>query len=259
MAIWKMAQIDPLVLQSPQAQQAFESAGWPTPKLRPMAPQQFMDTVPEGYQGSYGIDPLSGRPTGFKVTPENQWSDVINQLRAAKLKYELEQMGAIPGQQEQPPATPTPSPQSDKGGWWSNLWGGKTASAATPDALVAPPWAALIPATEKWLEPTSAPALQPTASPAPSMPTIPAPTGREQSLRAAMDTLRGRGIGVPMPRAAKSGRTATGTMAKYGKQWRSVAKEPATQQEFEQTVREMAKTDRQKAKAYYDRWVSKWQ
>ena len=35
--------------------------------------------------------------------------------------------------------------------------------------------------------------------------------------------------------------------------------EPATQEDFEQMVSQMAKTDRAAAKAYYDTWVKKWQ
>jgi hypothetical protein len=212
MKIWQMAQIDPLVLQAPQAEQAFKLAGWPKPTISPTEP----------------------------VAEEN-WDDALKQLRAAKLRFELEQMGAIPGEQQGPPATPTPA-EPDKPGWWSRLWGGRATPETTPtmnpNALVAPPWDELVPQGEKWLDPQRATGFAPTA-----------PTSRQQALQTTMDTLRDRGIGVPMPRAAKARKRVPAREVK----------EPATQQEFEQTVREMAKTDRQKAKAYYDKWVSKWQ
>ena len=39
----------------------------------------------------------------------------------------------------------------------------------------------------------------------------------------------------------------------------STQAEPQSQEQFEQTVSQMAKTDRAAAKAYYDTWVKKWQ
>lgn len=71
MIIWKMAQDDPLVLQSPEAQKTFRDAGLPLPKgnITQRTIAELMASVPKGSRATYNLDPRTGRPTNFRVSP----------------------------------------------------------------------------------------------------------------------------------------------------------------------------------------------
>ena len=270
--IFQLAQKDPLVLQTPQASQAFEKAGWPMPNMKSMTPEQLLAGVPKGHEASYGVDPMTGMTTGFKVTPQNRMLDAYRRasierpipLRGADGQTYLyfpvsgqtmsieDLASAVAGTQAAPQQAATAPAQPANPGWLSRLFGGGKATPQVPQ-----PTAGGVPQlgelASQWLAPNQSgafgPRPTPTAVPSPK-PVVSQPNASMQGLQSAMDEAKRLGIPVPMPGAGKRQKPTPAP---------TTAKEPATLEEFKQTVHEMAKTDRKRAKAYYEKWVSKWQ
>jgi len=263
--IFQLAQKDPLVLQTPQASQAFEKAGWPVPE---QASNLEAPTMLRGRKTYSQWSQATGQwePTDIE-TPRasaNEGWDKINQLlnmrKNAELAGNQPVIDAIDTALSQimPPATPEAEPatapaQPANPGWLSRLFGGGKATPQVPQ-----PTAGGVPQlgelASQWLAPNQSgafgPRPTPTAVPSPK-PVVSPPNASMQGLQSAMDEAKRRGIPVPSGRRPGNRRQAAPPAP--------AAKEPATQAEFEQAVKEMAKTDRKRAKAYYDKWVSKWQ
>lgn len=287
MKIWQMAQYDPLILQTAEATTAFQKAGWPLPKFAQTDISSFLGEQTGGL-GVTGFerDPLTGRVKSVRYgqppSPKmlrgrdyyHQWNPQTGQWEASSVQapqgnilneYLAETMGTgitlnewlrqrhtrmpapqpapVPPPAAAPALTPPPIPTP-------------TGIGAKADALVAPPWQAL---ADAWLTPDTFTGAIEAPSPAPRM-----SDGLANAIKTGGYVPTFRGFGPPSdvtrtPRSiAKAPAPAPAAPTTGGYKLEDYGM-PATQEEFERNVRELAKSDRQKAKAYYDRWASKWQ
>ena len=280
MRIWEMAQQDPLIMKDPRAQKIFNKAGWPLPTITPEkeSPQDElarlrMIQLYDELAADGVIDRYKGGKAGLpspEETPQPSGPGWWSRLWGAK-------------------ASPQGAPAVDPNALVSPPW----------EQLIPQAEKWLEPERRTTFATTGTPIRQPNrlmqairnidTTPFRGMAPAQVPANRKDEA-AFQKWYAGRAakLGLnPNPddpkhfydyRAAFRAGVEPDTKTKH---WPSrfklpghpneivggintrtgevVAKEPATQKEFEQTVREMAKTDKKKARAYYDKWVSKWQ
>jgi hypothetical protein len=132
MAIWKLAQTDPMILGDPRAKKIFELAGWPEPQVSPQTTEQILANVPKEYGATVKINPMTGRPEAATIAPNQNY--LLNQLMGRGLNY-----GPIDNQPQRPSANPPAAPPSGNNpGLWQRIFGGQKGRAAPTAPLPAP-------------------------------------------------------------------------------------------------------------------------
>jgi hypothetical protein len=140
MAIWKLAQTDPMILGDPRAKKIFELAGWPEPQVSPQTTEQILANVPKEYGATVKINPMTGRPEAATIAPNQNYllnQLLINQKMGGGLNYG---QNPIIGNQSQnlpanPPAAPPPG---NNPSLWQRIFGGQKGRAAPTAPLPAP-------------------------------------------------------------------------------------------------------------------------
>lgn len=146
MKIWQMAQNDPLILQSPQAQQTFKMAGWPVPTRAGNfeAPKMLAgrDTYSQwnretGQWGPTDIKtPRGGTQEGWGQI--NQLLNIRKNAQDAGNQEVVNTVDQVLNGIMPPKPTPSSTTPPAKPGWWSRLWSGGPAAppaTGTPNPL----------------------------------------------------------------------------------------------------------------------------
>jgi len=246
MKIWQMAQADPLVLQSPQAQRAFKLAGWPVPEVRRQDINALLgeDASDFGVTG-FSTDPATGNISNIRRgrTTDNTSATVKQLMELRHIAQEsgnFAQVDAIEARLAEllpqlgiQVAEPAPTPvKPSKPGFFSRLFGGgaPTAAAETtptptptpaPNPLGAPtmPLPALGEIANQWLQPGAFTGPMPQAGPVTGIVPNASQAATKMSALDRLGRAAGRipsvGLSSPMPGAMQQrfgnfGRQSTG-------------------------------------------------
>lgn len=253
MKIWQMAQQDPLIMQNPQVPKIFASAGLPMPNIRePMSVEQAFSQAPEGYEAVITVDPRTGTE---KITykPKDWASDYWKMTLMEKYPELFPDNGGLPA----PGGSESLIDSLNRGP-------NNVPSAPLPTSTPVPNvnlrqipkiGEMALQAEKGFLEPDILPPLEGLVGKGrpskPSRPFFGKPTmpSAVDSLIPGMGTGMGAGAIAPSP----SGRPMAPSIAPQ-----IATAEPKTIAEFEDNIRIIAKTDKKKAKEYYEKWKSKW-